>query len=56
MGTYTYNAAKVIANFLKPLYQNEYKTDGKQPFASMLKQQAPLSLDEEYVSYDVESN
>ena len=25
VGTYTYNAAKVIADYLKPLCQNEYK-------------------------------
>ena len=56
MDKHTYNAAKVTANFLKPLCQNEYKTDDTQPFASMLKQQAPFSLDEEYVSYDIESN
>ena len=55
VGTYTYNAAKVIANYLKPLCQNEYKIDDTQSFPSVLKQQTPLSLDEEYVSYDVES-
>ena len=55
VGTYTYNAAKVIANYLKPLCQNDYKIDDTQSFPSMLKQQTPLSLDEEYVSYDVES-
>ena len=26
IGTYTYNAAKVIAEYLKPLYSNQYKT------------------------------
>ena len=53
--TYTYNAAKVIANYLKPLCENEYKIDDTQSFPSMLKQQIPLSLGEQYVSYDVES-
>ena len=55
MGTYTYNAAKVLANYLKPLCQNEYKIVDTQSFASMLREQTPLSLDEEYVWYDVES-
>ena len=53
MGTYTYNA-KVIANYLKPLCQNEYKIDDTQSFSSMLKQQTQISLDEEYVSFRVE--
>ena len=55
MGTYSYNAAKVIVNYLKPLCQNEYKIVDTQSFPSMLSEQTPLSLDEEYVSYDVES-
>ena len=55
MNTYTYNAAKNIVNYLKPFHENEYKIDDTQPFLSILKQQTPLSLAEEYVSYDVES-
>ena len=55
MNTYTYNAAKNIVNYLKLFYENEYKIDDTQSFLSMLKQQTPHSLDEEYVSYDVES-
>ena len=55
VGTYTYNAAKVIANYLKPLCQNEYKINDTQSFPSMLKDQEPLNPNEEYVSYDVES-
>ena len=55
VGAYTYDAAKVIANCLKQLCQNEYKIDDTQSLPSMLKQQTPLSLDEEYVSYDGES-
>ena len=55
VGTYTYNAAKVIANYLKSLCQNEYKIVDTQSRPSMLKQQTPLISDEEYVSYDVES-
>ena len=55
VGTYTYNAAEVVANYLKPLCQNEYKICDTQSFPSMLKEQTSLSLDEQYVSYDVES-
>ena len=54
-GIYTYNAAKVIADYLKPLCQNEYKINDTQSFPSMLKDQTPLNPNEEYVSYDVES-
>ena len=39
VGTYTYNAAKVIADYLKPLCQNEYKINDTQSFPSMLKDQ-----------------
>ena len=52
---YTYNAAKIVANYLKLLFQNEYKIDDTQSFPFVLKQQTPLSLDEKYVLYDVES-
>ena len=55
MVTYTYHLAKLIANYLKPLCQNEFTIDDTQLFPSMLKQQKPLSLDEEYVWYNVES-
>ena len=54
-GTYTYNAAKIIADYLKPLCSNEYNIKDTQSFANMLKAQDPLRDDEEYVSYDVES-
>ena len=54
VGTCTYNA-KVIADYLKPLFQNEYKTNDTQSFPSMLKDQTPLNPNEEYVSYDVDS-
>ena len=53
--TYTYNAAKVIVDYLEPLCQNEYKINDTQFFPSMLKDQEPLNPNEEYVSYDVES-
>ena len=55
VGTYTYNAGKVIAHYLKPLCQNEYKINGTQPFPSMLKYQTQLNPNQEYVSYDLES-
>ena len=55
VGTYTYNVAKVIADYLKPLCQNEYKINNTQSFLFMLKDQTPLNPNEEYVSYDVES-
>ena len=55
VGSYTCNAARVIAKCLKPLCQNKYKIVNTQSFPSMLKEQTPLGLDEEYVSYDVES-
>ena len=50
-----YNSAKVIANYLKPLWQDEYKIADTQSFPSILKEQTALSLSEEYDSYFVES-
>ena len=55
IGTYTYNAAKVIAEYLKPLCSNQYKISDTQEFASLIKDQPPLNDDKEYVSYDVDS-
>ena len=52
--TYTYNAAKVIGDYLKPLAKNEYVIDDTLTFPTFIKQDR-LPLDEEYVSYDVES-
>ena len=37
------------------MWENEYKISDTQTFASMIKNQTPLSPDEEYVSYDVVS-
>ena len=56
MGTYTNKTAEVMAGYLKPLCQNEYKLSNTQSFISMLKQQTLLIPNEEYVSYDVESH
>ncbi|XP_066920538.1 uncharacterized protein [Clytia hemisphaerica] len=55
-GTYTYGAAQVIAEYLKPLCsENSYIIRNTQDFPSILKEQETLSPNEEYVSYDVES-
>ena len=37
IGTYTYNAAKVIAEYLKPLCSNQYKISDTEEFASLIK-------------------
>ena len=55
IGTYTYNASKVISQYLKPLCENEYKINDTQKIVSMIKNQTPLSSDEEYVSYVADS-
>ena len=56
VGTFTYNAAQEIGNYLKPLIaDNDYLINNTQDFASIIKAQPPLGPDEEYVSYDVES-
>ena len=48
--TYTYNASRVISQYLKPLCENEdYEINDTQTFASMIKSQTPLSPDEEDV-------
>ena len=55
-GTHTYNAAQVVAVYLRPLAnENPYIIRNTQDFPTLLKEQPPLSDDEEYVSYDVES-
>ena len=54
-GTMTYNAAKVIGNYLKPLAQSEYIIRDTQTFPDLIKSLPPLAPDEEYVSYDVDS-
>ena len=53
IGTYTYNASRIISQYLKSLCENEYKINDTQIFASMIKYQTALSPDEEY---DVEKN
>ena len=54
-GTFTYNAAKVISDYLRPLCKNEYSINDTQIFPSMLSSIPPLQVDEKEVSYDVES-
>ena len=55
-GTYTYKAAQVIANYLKPLCSdNKYIIRNTQDFPKLFLDEPPLNDNEEYVSYDVES-
>ena len=55
-GTYTDNAAQVIANYLKLLCRdNEYIIRNTQEFAKTIREQDPLKSNEQYVSYDVKS-
>ena len=55
-GTYTYNAAQVISEYLKPLYiNNEYIIHNTQDFHNIIQNQPSLNENEELVSYDVES-
>ena len=56
-GTYTYNAAQVTAEHLKPLTddENPYIIHNTQEFSSIIKAEPPLETDEEYVSYNAES-
>ena len=53
-GTYTYNAAHVIADYLKPLCSdNDYIIRNIKKFPKLSQQQDPSLPNEEYVSYDV---
>ena len=54
-GTMTYNAAKVISGYLKPLCKNKYTINDTLSFVDMIKRLPPLPDDEEYVSYNVVS-
>ena len=53
-GTYSYNAAQVISQYLKPLCKNEFLINDTQSFSADIKIIPPLQEDEEDV-YDVES-
>ena len=54
-GTATYDVAKVIGEYLKPLSLNEYKINDCLKFPDMIRVLPPLQKNEEYVSYDVDS-
>ena len=54
-GTATYEVAKVIGEYLKPLALNEYKINDCQKVPDMIKALPPLQKNEEYVSYNVDS-
>ena len=54
--TCTFYAAQVISNYVKPLYTcNEYIIGNTHGFSKLIQEQSPLQLDEEYVSYHLES-
>ena len=52
-GTYSYNAAQVISQYLKPLCKNEFMVNDTQSFSADIKIIPPLQEDEDV--YDVES-
>ena len=54
-GTRTYNAAKVISDYLRPLCKNKYTINDTLFLADMIKRLPPLPDDQEYVSYNVVS-
>ena len=53
-GTMTYNISKFIADYLKPLANNDYIIKDTQEFPNIIKT-FRLKEDEETVSYDVDS-
>ena len=54
-GTYTYNAAQIISNYLEPLCINEYKIKDTLQCPQLLNDLLPLKDYEEYDSYNAES-
>ena len=52
--TYTYNAAKIVSDYLQPLAHNDYVIKDTVTFAEIIKSDV-LDPDEGYVLYDVES-
>ena len=52
--TLTYDAAKIVSDYLQPLSQTEYVTKDTLLFVEMMENDI-LSPEEEYVSYDVAS-
>ena len=55
IGMMTYNVAKVISDYLRPLSKNKYTINDTLSFADMIKRLQPLLDDEDYVSYNVVS-
>ena len=53
-GTFTYNAAKVISDYLRPLCKKEYPINDTQKFPSMLSSIPLLQDGVEHVSCDIE--
>ena len=52
--TFTYNAAKIVSDYLQPLAQSKYVIKDTLLFAEIINNDI-LDPNEEYVSYDVES-
>lgn len=54
-GTFRYDAAKIILDYIIPFFKNEYSISYTQKFPWMLSSVSPLYDDEEDVSYNVQS-
>ena len=55
-GTYMYETAQIISEYLKPYYENnDLIIKNTQDFAQVIREHPPLEENEEYVSSDVES-
>ena len=54
-GTSTYNAIKVISQYLKPVYNDECIIEDTRFFTKLIKEMPTLKEDEEHVSHDIES-
>ena len=52
--TYTYNAVKIVSNYLQSLTRNDYVIKDTHTFAEIIKSDV-LEPDEEYILHDVES-
>ena len=52
--TCSYNAPKIVSNYLQPLAHNDYRIKDTLTFAEIIKNDV-LDPNEEYVSYSVES-
>ena len=55
-GTYMYETAQIISEYLKPYYENnDFIIKNTQDCAQVIREHPPLEENEEYVSSDVES-